>query len=1474
MSVVYQQWHTWPVEPRVMVIETEEPVKMSSYKENIQQYAARPITHIIDKNDAFYSQIVKTLETERLNHVERYWFTSMLNSFDSSVKNALDATHYDLWDEEWVIRKQYADFYKGDFYLPANAPIRLVMARLMSYSEIITEMRNVPQSRCGDGDTCFDIFFSAPAPKQVWPMDHSGQVRVDADQVLQTVSSVLDPVHNWGVLPNRGTGNPNVNNAYKCCHQPLDHPGCWMSIVDGQPKGTPLRYEVVKTNYWPEIAANDNYVFNAQTFVNDIQVGTAFLHVDKYVRLNERIQEQWPNVARLISRGYEQYVDALQAEMDVRSDGRISLFTPTFYYLRNDVDVLNQFFSLLHDYNEEIDGASTYDPDAIYSFMDQHVFHVKKVTASFTFALRGGILLGPGVRVRPLSTSNLKSLGQVDAIMDVLAPGGRAPNAVLYDMMQQFRTVNLIYIDQMRQFDIIQDAVRRRKSFGFRGYVPFHVQFIEYLKEVKFTVAMIDADLYRLKGEADENTRIVYGLVGYVNSSLRNKPGVVDPDEFELSDFIVREELNNFVEETAIISTIVDGLNYKGRDLKMDVADENLLKDFSDLASSISNEFVMKYYMREISNSDPEKFRVLATFMPELRHIRRLTRFVSPVVNYIERTHYEPQRDALQVTMRDLEDVKAAYADQLKKDIKLLKDYVSKDDRDGVDTKSNGIIFYAVTSQYAHFVNAIKLYVGSKLKRDAEWKAAFLSLLNSDPLNAVVPFEQAVLFVEKRREKKEPVPVPALPVVEKKKKTKPAPPTSPVVEKKKKTKPAPIPTSPVVEKKKKATPRSREQTSLLKDQAMRLIETAVTTAARKAALKELGEKFDDVDFTQYEHASKIMELFENRPEFNQKGSYTKEMSGVIREWQDSLKAHLGLKVTKPMSIEELMIYIRTIHLQPVYDYFQYEFPKKTTVIGYVDSQMAFNPPFDEDFVRAARENRFFVSSASGMPERVEYATKIDVDAPQDPYQSLYVEGIDKSQDRKDVMKTTWRAFLNYVVRLGTSQQDVERTAVLNMLPAYNAVVPVQISNILFEPDPKGPVVKVQLNDGTVIPTHDPTATNLFDLTVQKWKDNSCWFDSAFLTLFGMRNTSFSRRVFHTRKFYKQVDKVVHFEDGTKSVYGKSNTFSDECTDDELRKIHATIVDDIVMVQTRTCPKQPLKSLHFWDMRFKCFQSDKVEQGDFGRFDNAITNLRQFYGMEDLISWDEIKLDERFNGKEYQVRVNPKRIKSQTVRMHIIYLPQTPAIRKKRFMYNVPLTQPVGQTQMRLYGIVSWESAHFYVHLYDFKSNQWVYFNIKQEQDGKKIIDKNVGEFKRSGSDGFPFDAKEINSVKSTYNPIAYVYLSQVEIDELLGNAKPGGRATARLVADAANAGDFNAVEDLMNQDKWEDENERVSTYQIIYEAGIIEPQSNMKFFSNALDQVGEGNVEPEQVAGLIPLFTDAEQDDVGKVVDAIFDVTD
>jgi hypothetical protein len=482
MLQVEKQWHTWPQKPLV-------PEKV---------YTGRDLSNLIpvEKEEPFYKLLQEQIQIRAgfLNTDELAWLQHLRGQFDSYMTIVLKQTHYQLWDTEQALRREYRSMYTNppDIEQSKTMDIFTIMARLLYYNELIREiihLREGPETR---SSLNLDLFIQPPPKvKAIWGTDRFGDPfyhwhGAGGSSLVEYNENEegrvgLDPVRRWGYYldvfgktpyETYNNGLPARDYRMACCNESVDFSkGCWMSFDPNQEAGKPVKYQLlIQKDYWGLLAENKTSPSQLD-FSKDYQIGTAWKNANTYRQLHNQIQNLWqddtqtgePGCATLLKGLYAEYITLLDKAVQEK---KYLPLNPTEVLLssKDKAKVLNKFKDLVHllyEYNE-IHGDQGIIVDYMHE-IDEKLFKVNTIGPVWISKLRSGIMGKDGNRIAfPNSDVLVWNSNEIDILKQLLSrnlPYGNVTQSVrdvwvkrldaLFDTAQKVESVQKIW-DQVQ----------------------------------------------------------------------------------------------------------------------------------------------------------------------------------------------------------------------------------------------------------------------------------------------------------------------------------------------------------------------------------------------------------------------------------------------------------------------------------------------------------------------------------------------------------------------------------------------------------------------------------------------------------------------------------------------------------------------------------------------------------------------------------------------------------------------------------------------------------------------------------------------------------------------------------------------------------------------------------------------------------------------------------------------------------------
>ena len=163
--LIEHKWQDLPAYPSPAPL----PVRIRLLTDILDVGASVPFYSLLES--AVLNGPVVTNNTEELK-----WIRSLLDNFDTYMTRVIQATHFELWDKDYNIRREYRNEYPGGPVSESNnLPLMTIVARLLKYNELMREIVYLREGPVNRGGTCnLDLdFYIVPPITDTVPIWHS-----------------------------------------------------------------------------------------------------------------------------------------------------------------------------------------------------------------------------------------------------------------------------------------------------------------------------------------------------------------------------------------------------------------------------------------------------------------------------------------------------------------------------------------------------------------------------------------------------------------------------------------------------------------------------------------------------------------------------------------------------------------------------------------------------------------------------------------------------------------------------------------------------------------------------------------------------------------------------------------------------------------------------------------------------------------------------------------------------------------------------------------------------------------------------------------------------------------------------------------------------------------------------------------------------------------------------------------------------
>lgn len=478
-----KRWHTEPLD---------------DFQEKQQQQKPKELVELINSNSQYplywelQERIASAGNTTTVEDVQ--WLKTVLESFDFYVTKILNTLHIRPWDYDYNIHKEYEAEYGTP--PPLGLPIRSVMGRLMTYKEIRKYVRE---------SSADEWFWRRPEPTPIWNIDCiSGGYRNEKTRPFRNIMTGLhpefprrayqvfydkpwadclhanlDPIHHWGVYIDQGTyyfKDDPVRILMACCAEQVGHTeGCWIALRDDTTalEGVTKPYLVfpyIFNKAWENISNNNAPPPSKDDIKSDVRLGTAFKDYDYYEGLHKRITANLDNAAKAIHEGYGKYIKILQNIIDTTEDDakrETNPFETPAVLTSTQRESISYVIRLQHEFNA-IQCLGTMDPPTMRDYVNKRIFKVDDMLKQFTSTKMAGLLLAStGERLKMLSTTQLETPPRLDAFIESIRKAVAQGDLKATDL-GEISTVAVKVKSLIEQIEANKPLLDRIKDFNTR----------------------------------------------------------------------------------------------------------------------------------------------------------------------------------------------------------------------------------------------------------------------------------------------------------------------------------------------------------------------------------------------------------------------------------------------------------------------------------------------------------------------------------------------------------------------------------------------------------------------------------------------------------------------------------------------------------------------------------------------------------------------------------------------------------------------------------------------------------------------------------------------------------------------------------------------------------------------------------------------------------------------------------------------
>jgi hypothetical protein len=1320
-----KRWHTDSIEPT--------PV----------DFSPKELSQLVNtnSNEPLYLQI-ENAKNGPLSPEDAQWLNSVYESFDSYVTSALNTLRIKPWDHDFRIKEEYEQTYTTA--PPSDLPIRGVMGRLMSYKEIwnyVYEAEGTVKHCASRSLSPSDWFWRKPEPVPVWSIDclssniskpksfMTGLNESFPNRVYQVVfeqpwGANLDPTHHWGVYVDKGNRFSNndspIRTLMACCAEPVGHTeGCWISLKDdtGAIEGVIKPYQVyskgVFDGIWSKITESNANVTQDE-IKQSYSMGTGFKDAQKYEILHSQIKTALENAAPILAQAYIDYQTVLQKTLDDTENDLMRETNPfeSILLTQTNKDIVSLPIRLQHEFNT-IQCLGSMNPPIMRDYVNKKVFKVDEMLKEFTYEKMGGIIItlsgNKPYRVKMFKTTIIEDVSVLRSFVEKRNFWGLDPRVIqlniIADLVQQIR-IRLdafndpIEIQRKEKLESLQKYSDQLPS----TYKPKWIDLQGRLRENELLRVLI----LRKQSEINEHFR----------SLRKEREKWTSPDVYALPEYQTLkvspqdELLEAEFEENIQVAKIVYEINNLLESNKEPKSDD--IVDNQEAYTIIYNTFKRIEKIESSINLTDSKFKTVnemvdvikskITFTENMRKNLDLLQKSKKKFRYLAYKHRFLKAKNLQKAVSDKVFEKALLSDIYKSvstefvEIETTIQSIQLDWQKFIESKEKE--YKQIQEKRKEDANLIITILFGKLSK---MPGSITSLIDAGvdlltvlyPLSAVDGWDQQYIDFNKRIKNL----VNTLPKRDY---------SFTLNDKYPQYKTPEEIELAYIDKWTNNNGLFAQCLSLLSNLRALLNTLDNSTAAADnintilVGAEKQGEEAADL----IEDAAKRLARLKREEEERQRLAREEERKRLANDRETvNRNRNRFNKISVWLNMKDDMF------LKYSSEGLSSEQGLRDNGLVYTDEEMQW-PVF--------REGGY-------LPNQFEF----EIPKSQDPYTRVLFERY------TPIIEQTWKAFGDYVLFRGTSEQQAKKTYLESLFSQYRQVLsrqPGKVEDIIQEVSTT--IFRDEFNNLKMPPD------SMFYSNTFIWNLNSCWLDSSFVALFGYPGNKLAQHIMTKgNMFYKQKEITWEFSSEKLMVdYG--------CAPDDLRKLHEIIVSDIMRIESPlpVNPVCPLKTRNEWT---KCVKSPfkidpltKNAEGLFGEASSVFETIKELYNIEDLqIEVSPIDAATSMKSSDVVVNANPN---TRFYAFDTLWKNTEPDSRGE---LNVQMDHP----NFTLSAIICGSGRHFVTYLYDFIVKRWMFIN--------------VGDEPKNSAWNFlvtlPLDIHNIQ--KAAFKPSIYLYLRKDDI---------------------------------------------------------------------------------------------------------------
>jgi hypothetical protein len=254
--------------------------------------------------------------------------------------------------------------------------------------------------------------------------------------------------------------------------------------------------------------------------------------------------------------------------------------------------------------------------------------------------------------------------------------------------------------------------------------------------------------------------------------------------------------------------------------------------------------------------------------------------------------------------------------------------------------------------------------------------------------------------------------------------------------------------------------------------------------------------------------------------------------------------------------------------------------------------------------------------------------------------------------------------------------------------------------------------RVSINDNWINinaktpPVIAPNTNTMFNKDIVVWKNNSCWADSTFMSLFGYTGNTLIDDIFGRTQLLKGKKKVIQFVGRTKDI-DYQTIFT------EPEKLHNVIIEDIkIMHNTQpTCLGLGQDLNNYVPTNYQSDINNTLE------VEKLLEFFRDFYTSKKL----QISTFNYMNNvNDIQTEIDKVNNVAKNIDIYVLSIYVDANFKNQTEDMTLMFQKRLNLQDFICCSIIAYSSAHFITFMYDFMLQKWVYMNILENSIRKTL----------------------------------------------------------------------------------------------------------------------------------------------------------